>query len=207
MSATATIQDEPCVAPILDTWRNWDRAGSWLWSPRVPWSVDELALVLDVLRPIARVREALFGGPPDAPPLATPEHEWPEGVRHDVFERSLVEAARAAAVPITTIDIVLDLRVWVRTAPSPATPVLGWVRSAAEMSLYLDDQSPYGALMIHHTLFVDGNLSGEPNTELHRLNQPLLCDALAAIESRLGPITEVEGLPGVSRTGFASLDS
>ena len=34
---------------------------------------------------------------------------------------------------------------------------------------------------------MDGNLAGDTNTELHRLNQPLLRDTLAAIESRLGP--------------------
>lgn len=201
------LRDEPCVVPVMDTWRNWDRAGSWLWSPRIPWNVDQLAAVLEVLHPIARTREALLGGPPDAPPLAMPERVWHDGVAHAVFERSLVEAARTAAVPITTIDLVLDLRVWVRTATTRTMPVLGWVRSAAEVSLYFAGRNPYGALVIHHTLFIDGKLAGDPNIELHRLNQPLLRDVLAAIESRFGPIIEVEGLPGVSPTGFTSSDS
>lgn len=202
----ASPHDEPCTAPIMDTWRNWDGAGSWTWSPRGPWGVDQLAAVLDALHPIARVRAAVFGGPPDVPPLAMPERTWPEGVTHDAFERSLVEAALNEAVPITTIDLVLDLRVWVRTATSGTTPVLAWVNRAAEVALYFGPTSPHGTLDIHHTLFIDGNLAGDPNTELHRLNQPLLRDALAAIESRFGPITEVAGLPGVSRTGFTSID-
>lgn len=204
---SASVCDEPRIMPIMDTWRNWDRAGTWVWTPRGAWSADRLGAVLDVLRPLARVSAAMLGGPPDAPPLATPELAWSDSVAHAAFERALVETVRTATVPITTIDIALDLRVWVRTATSRTTLVRGWVHRAAEAALYFGPTSPQGALSIHHTLFMAGNLAGDPNTDLHRLNQPLLRDALAAIELRLGPITEVEGLPGVIRTGFASLDA
>lgn len=200
----SSIRDEPCVTPIMDTWRNWDGAGSWTWSPRGPWGVEQLAAVIDALRPIARVHKAIFGGPLDASPIAMPEHTWREAVRHDDFERSLIETAVNEVAPITTIDLVLDLRVWVRTATSRVTPVLGWVCRAADVAIYFGPGAPHGTLEIHHTLFIDGNLAGDPNAELHRRNQPLLRDALAAIESRLGPIAEVAGLPGISSSGFTS---
>jgi hypothetical protein len=202
---TTTLPDEMCVQPIIDTWQIWDDAGSWTWSPRAPWSAAQLPDVLEALRPFARVREALIGGPPDAPPIATPERVWTAGLAHDAFERSLIDAALNEPVPITTIDLVVDLLVWVRTATSPTVPVLGWLSRGAVVALYFGRSSPNGTLHIHHTLFIDGDLAGDSNAELHQLNQPRLRDALSAIESRFGPITEFAGLLGINRSGFASI--
>ena len=117
----ASVYDEPCIMPTMDTWRTWDRAGTWVWTPRGAWSADQLGAVLDVLRPFARVSAAILGGSPDAPALAAPELTWSDGVAHDAFEQLLVQAVRTATVPITTIDLALDLRVWVRTATAHLT--------------------------------------------------------------------------------------
>jgi hypothetical protein len=128
---TAPVYDESCIVPIVDTWRNWDRAGTWVWTLRNAWSADQLGAVLDVLRPFARVSAAILGSSPDAPPLTTPEFAW-DSIAHAAFEQVLVGAVRAATVPVTTIDLALDLRVWIRTATSRTMPVRGWVHHAAE---------------------------------------------------------------------------
>ena len=54
------------------------------------------------------------------------------------------------------------------------------------------------ALSLGHTLFVDY----PDNAVLYRANHPLLARALAALTARFGPVTEVEGLPGVFEGGF-----
>jgi hypothetical protein len=212
----SSLREAPPIEPLQDTWGRFKHAASWMWSPRsrpasdeAPalnvWGAGQLAELLEALRPIARVRKASFNGPPDSPPLAAPECHWdwrqapPAG-----FERSLIEAVRTAPSPITTVELMFDLYVWVRTATASA-PVRGWLAGAAQGDLQFETSSPYGALMMNHTLFRDGATHGDSNAELHRLNSPLLRQALAAIEERLGPITEVEGLPDVTRTGFASI--
>jgi hypothetical protein len=102
------------------------------------------------------------------------------------------------------VELSFDLDVWVRTTEG-RTPVRGWVRNVMSGEFMLETASPYGALMMDHTLFLGGSLHGVSNTDLHRLNAPLLANALEAIEARLGPITEVSGIGGVTRTGFKSM--
>ena len=134
-----------------------------------------------------------------------PKFTWNEqNASHAEFELSLVEFIRTASNAVTSIEMTFDLYVWVHTA-TVNSPVRGWVRKTAEVGLQLEIRNPYGALSMDHTLFRDGATHGESNAELHRLNNPLLKEALAAIEARLGPIVEIEGLPDVTRTGFKTL--
>ncbi len=209
-------RDQPCIEAVMDTWRNWSGAGTWTWAPRTRptgdaaadldrWGAAQVAALLEALRPFARVREALLDGPPEAPLVASGEFRWSGEAPHAEFERAVIDAVRTASGPVTTIDLAFDLHVWVRTAASPTMPVRGWVRGLGTASLVVRRADPYGALSVHHTLFVDGILNGDSNAELHRLDQPLLRDALDSLEARLGPIVEVAGVPGVGRTGFASV--
>lgn len=209
-----SLRDNDTVEPLLDTWRYFKYAASWMWSPRSrpasnearvlnAWGADQLTSLLEALRPIARVRTALLNGPPDSPPLSNPEFTWDKRqTPHAGFERRLAEALRKAPIPITSLELTLDLYVWVRTAAAH-TPTRGWVRGLADADLQFEVESPYGALMMNHTLFRDGATHGDSNAELYRLNSPLLKQALAAIETRLGPIEHIQGLPGVTRTGFS----
>ncbi|WP_375771384.1 hypothetical protein NR798_10925 [Archangium gephyra] len=209
-------RDEDTLEPLLDTWRRFKYAASWTWHPRSRpasdearelnvWGAGQLADLLEVLRPIARVRTAHFNGPPGAPPPPVLESDWNEQeTSHTGFERRLVELVRTTHGPLTGVELTFDLYVWVRTATARA-PVRGWVRGAAEGVLLFETHEPYGVLSMDHTLFRDGATHGDSNAELHRLNNPLLKEALAEIEVRLGPIEHVEGLPGVTRTGFDSL--
>ncbi|MET0403001.1 MAG: hypothetical protein ABW123_11390 [Cystobacter sp.] len=79
------------------------------------------------------------------------------------------------------------------------------MRNGADVDLQFETHNPTGVLSMAHTLFRDGNINGSPNTELHHLNNPLLKNLLTTIEARLGPIEYVEGMPGVTRTGFETL--
>ncbi len=209
--------DDPCVPARLDTWRNCSAAGRWTWSiDRQPasdavadvnaWATAELKGLFDAIRPFARVREMLLDEGTDVPPEAldvtSRELRWQPGVPHDAFERHLLERTRTMSVPIANIALAFDLLVWVRTDASPTVPVLGWVHRIGGGTLALRPLPAGASLEMHSTLFFSGNWYGDSNLELSRLNQPLLRDALAAIEAKGGPITEVDGLPSVSRTGF-----
>ncbi|HEX8705972.1 MAG TPA: hypothetical protein VF815_44460 [Myxococcaceae bacterium] len=212
----SSLRDEPPIEPLLDTWGRFNDAARWRWSLRTrpasdeapvlnAWGAGQVAEFLEALRPIARVRQAFFNGPPDSPPLAVPEHTWNERQEsHARFESALLEAVRTSPTPITSAELRFDLYVWVRT-PTSGAPVRGWVAGTAESDLQFETRNPYGSLTMDHTLFRDGATYWDANTTLHRLNSPLLRQALAAIEARLGPIQEVEGLPDVTRTGFESI--
>lgn len=212
-----TSRDNPTIEPVMDSWRNYSDAASWIWEPRsrpesdeAPalnvWGAEQLSQLLEAIRPLARVRKAFFGGPPESRPLPVPERTWDERESSNAgFERMLIHSLRTASIPITVVELRFDLDVWVRTKEG-RVPVRGWVRGAMRGELMLETQNPYGALMMNHTLFLGGALHGVSNADLHRLNAPLLAEALEAIEARLGPITEVDGLEAVMRTGFKPMD-
>lgn len=210
-------RDADTLEPLMNTWRWFKDGATWYWVPRSrpasdavqdlnPWSAAQLAEVLSAFRAIARVRMAVFNTPPESPPLSTSEWRWiPQETPHAAFENKLVTAVKTEPHPLTSATLTLDLDVWVRVA-SRKTPVRGWVPDAARVHLLFERNSPYGALSMDHTLFMDGATYDDSNAELHRLNQPLLQETLAAIEARVGFISEVEGrLPGVCRTGFGSI--
>lgn len=209
-------RDEDTVEPLLDTWRHFKYAASWMWSCHSkpvsdgacvlnPWGASQLAGLLEALRHLARLRTALFNGPPGAPLIAAPEYAWKDQAeKHSGFERRVLDALRTSPGTVTSVEMTFDLHVWVRTAMDQA-PVRGWVRDAAEGDFQFELNHSHGAFSMDHTLFRDGATHGDSNAVLHRLNSPLLKDALAAIEERLGPIEHVEGLEGVTRSGFASI--
>jgi hypothetical protein len=208
-----TSRDNPPITPVMDSWRNYSSAASWLWTPRSrpegddaptlnAWGAEQLSQFLEALRPFARIRTAFFGGPPESRPLPVPEHTWDERESsHAGFERMLIHALRTASIPITVVELSFDLDVWVRTQEG-SPPARGWVRGLMRGELMLEMENPYGAVMMNHTLFLGGSFHGRSNADLHRLNAPMLATALKTIEARLGPITEVEGLDEVTRTGF-----
>ena len=80
----------------------------------------------------------------------------------------------------------------------------GWLRLPTELELRSPgaDGTSYAHLTFDHTLFRIESADGIDNGELHALNAPVLESALRRWEQRLGPITEVDGLIGISRYGF-----
>ena len=120
--------DDACLTPLLDTWRPFDGAASWLFTPRIkpaspaavdltPWAAAQLAALLGGLREITRVREARLDRPPDGSPHSHPHLRWnPNMASSQDFERQLLEAVRGAPGPVTSIEVVFDLHAYVRTA-------------------------------------------------------------------------------------------
>lgn len=212
-----TARNNPSIAPVMDSWGNHSSSASWIWVPRSrpdseaaaalnAWGTEQLSRLLEAVRPLARVRTAFFGGPPEVPPLPEPERTWNERESsHTGFEQLLIRSLRTAPTPVTVVELSFDIDVWVRTEEN-RPPVRGWVRSAMDGELMLEAESPYGALTINHTLFLGHSLHGVPNTELHRLNAPLITQVITSITEQLGPITEMEGLQGVTLTGIPLLD-
>jgi hypothetical protein len=196
-------RDDACVEPILDSWRMHREAGSWRWYIRPEphsgtvtgfnrWAAHHAALLIAALTPLVRIYRGFAGA------LEIPIRT---GESHDAFDRRLLEAIRRAPDTVTSIELSLDLWAYARTLDSPTTPVRGWIHGIGKAYLLLAPPS-FGAFDMDCTLFVDTEESDEPNEELHRLNQPLLRRALAAVESTWGPIVEFEGMDGVSETGF-----
>jgi len=196
-------RDDACVEPILDSWRMHREAGSWRWYIRPePASgtvagfnrraADHGARLVAALKPLVRIYRGFVG----AVEVSIRRHE-----PHDAFDRRLLEAIRRAPDTVTSIELSLDLSAYARTINSPTTPVRGWIHGIGKAYLLLAPPS-FGAFDIDCTLFLDTEESDQPNEELHRLNQPLLRSALAAIASIWGPIVEYQGMDGVSETGF-----
>lgn len=212
-----SLRDADTLQPLLETWRRFKYAASWLWTPRSrpvgetpqalnAWGVAQLNEVFHTLSPLMRVRTALFLGRPDAPPPPVSKFTWAGHEEpHAKFEQKLIDFMKECPIALGSVEMTFDLHVWVHLELRQA-PVRGWVDEAANVDLDFEPRSPYGALSMNHTLFRDGATHGDSNAELHRLNNPLLKKTLEMIESRLGTIDEVEGLPDVTRTGFESQD-
>lgn len=209
------LEDAPCITPCLDSWSHRDHAAKWMWTPRSrpstdradvlnAWTAGQIEALLAALGPLARLRSVIFTS---AAPLPRSLVQHDLGAAGSLDQSSLVRqvmtALGMAPAPVTSVELTLDLYVWVHTQPE-LPPVQGWIHGLARVDLQSETDSPYGALMMNHTLFRDGTTLVRSNAGLHRLNQPLLAAALAQIESRLGPIESVEGLPDVDRGGFCS---
>lgn len=211
-----SIQDAPCITPCLDSWSHRDHAATWMWTPRSrpssdqadvlnAWTVGQIEALLRAFGPWARLRSAWLTSPAKLP-QASAQYVWGTTASSDQagFVREVLTALATSAAPVTSVELTLDLFVWVRTQPN-LPPEQGWILGLARVDLQSETESPYGALMMNHTLFRDGQTLVRSNAELHRLNQPLLAAALTEIESSLGLIDSVEGLPDVYGGGFRSL--
>ena len=207
--------DEPPIEPLMRTWKNASYAGSWTWTPATrpasdtpkdlnPWARSQLQAIFEAFDGFARLRSLLVQGPADGPQPAVSKYSWNGETPHSRWLQSVLAGVASSSAPITAIEAELDLHVWVETRDSDPGPRLAWVASLADLDLAAEAQNPYGCLWVHHTLFRDGNQTGESNAELHRLNQPLLREGLRRIAERVGPITDIEGVD-VCVEGFHSL--
>ena len=160
------------------------------------WSARFVREVLDALGASARARSALLEGPPGAA-LGSPAMALPTAAQ-------LAGALSVQPQLVQTVDIELDLHVWYRSIAG-TQPTLAWLERGAMLWVALGD-APSVALTVDHTLFIDGNLNGDPNHELYLKNQPILAGMIAALSRRLGPVAEFEGLPSVTAAGYAPDD-
>ena len=199
-------RDLPCISPLRDSWRGHKYAASWMWEPPGQTeplnlsSARRLEIVLERLAPIARLRSVLFNEPSGGESL--PLLQWQEG-SNEAFQHEVLATLGNAENPINDAEIWLDLFAWVHVE-GQSLPVQGWLERGAWLDISFETETPYTSLSIDHTLYRDGNSNGPSNHELHLLNAPLLRSVLAAMEEAEGPITEVDGLPDVTREGFVA---
>lgn len=116
-----------------------------------------------------------------------------------------MQAVREYPVPLDTLNIEVDLFVYVRTQESPERPIRAWVRLPRNEFIILggpENQQPYLRFETGYTLFRPLSKDYEDNSELYSLNQPLLENALRRWEQRFGAICEVDGIPGIYEYGF-----
>lgn len=164
------------------------------------WSARFVREVLDALGASARARSALLEGPPGAA-LGSPAMALPTAAQ-------LAGALSVQPQLVQTVDIELDLHVWYRSIAG-TQPTLAWLERGAMLWVALGD-APSVALTVDHTLFIDGNLNGDPNHELYLKNQPILaacsptCPAASA-QSRSSKASPASRPPATRRTmGSAS---
>jgi hypothetical protein len=116
---------------------------------------------------------------------------------------------RGCSTRIVEAQLALDLCVWFRTASSPVQPRRGWLRTGhteIEISVQPDTNEGYATLALDHSLFAARSPELDDNGELHRLDAPLLEQALRRWQARIGARSvELSGaLVGVRDHGFSS---
>ena len=146
-------RDATNTQPLLKTWCWLKYAASWLWQPRSrpadestqalsDWSATQLGDVFNTLRPLMRVRTALFHGHPDGPLLAAPKFTWDDQEEaHGIFEQRLIRFAKECPNPLGLVEMTFDLYVWVHVELKQ-TPIRGWVSEAANVDLDFKPHNP-----------------------------------------------------------------
>ena len=129
--------------------------------------------------------------------------KWTTNSSYNEYVRKTAKKIKEFNAAIDTLEIQVDLFVFIRTEESPETPVRGWVRHLGKFAFCSKTFTgkPYIYFEIDHTLFCSSS-SYEDNTELYDLNQPLLEKALRNWEQKVGTINEYDGLEGIYKYGF-----
>jgi hypothetical protein len=166
------------------------------------WYVVALSKTVESFAHLARPRFAHFSSLEEGTNLVV--LQWDGIVSVGSYIEKIVEAIQNYAAPIYTLEMEADLYVYARTEDSPTTPVRGWFGLPSEFLLRGASEA-YSANLcfeIAYTLFCPRSMDGSDNSELYTLNQPLLEQAMHSWEAQIGPIDEVDGLPGIYEYGF-----
>jgi hypothetical protein len=208
------VQYSPPGEPLYDTWGGTKYLNRWcVDSPRTftsfearevnEWFATTLRATLEAFSLFARPWWIEFTTifVEGVGPVAL--ERGPDQSDSDFLEAAL-QAIRQYEAPIYSLDVEVDLWVYVRTEESPEQPVRTWIRSGSQFTFYggAENPQPSVCLLVEHSLFAPSNSYGWSNQELHALNQPLLEQALRRWEQQLSPITEVEGGDGIYQYGF-----
>ena len=161
---------------------------------------DTVAGLLDDFISLARLRTATLLAN-DGPTCLT----WRADEPYAQFHARLLDAIAAHPLPLTAVELGLDVRVWVRTTDSPDRPQLAWLSyPGIELGLHLDD-STWVDFSLDNTLFSAFTYPDEDPNPLYPLNQPLLEAALRRLRARATePLDRTGELPGTYEFGFSS---
>lgn len=199
------------IEPLYDTWGAKKYAGFWgitqpfdFTSLSVAevnaWYVTSTYQTLDTFSQWARAFEVSFRA------LSSSEVRvsWSKEESYCTYLERVAQAIQEYPAPIYSLDILVDLKVYVRTPASSKRPVQAWVRLPSEFRIWGGPENVDATFSFNvaHTLFAPWGNEGQDNRELLRLNQPRLEQALCRWEQRFGPISDYEGLSGIFEYGF-----
>lgn len=205
-------QDVNTVTPLLDTWRVQKYAGAWCItlsgtgsaSEGNAWYATTMRKTLEAFAHLARPRQVRFGTivVEGVDKVTLP---WKGDITLDTYIQNTMDAIQQYPAPIYSLEIQLDLFVYVRTSISPDKLVRVWISPPSEFVFWgtSETSGPYLCFEVAHTLFCPRSPDGDDNSELYALNQPLLEQALRSWEAQFGAISDVEGLPGIYEYGFS----
>lgn len=220
LSSDRSIQQEqtaPPVEPVYDTWELKKDAGAWCIAPAFDflslttrevnaWFAGVVTGMLEAFGGLVRAWRVDFNTS-YREDIEGVRLEWQPGNSYQAYIADVLKTIKAFPAPIDTINIEIDLCVYVRTEQSPHKPVRAWVRLPSDFAIWggPENKKPYLCFEIDHTLFRPESLYGDnDNRELYLLNQPVLEQALRKWERRFGTIRDVEGMSGIYEYGFST---
>src|SRR5262245_35493366 len=207
MSPDAPDPDAPSREAIRDTWRWKQDAASWQASLTVPegdrttrnlWVAATVDGLLADFASLARVRTAMLLDD-ERPTRLTRSADEP----HAQFRARVVDEIRKHPLPLTDVELGLDVRVWVVTTDSPDRPELAWLSVAGiVLARHLDDRA-WIDFSLENTLFSAFTYPDKDPNPLYALNQPLLEGALHRLRARATePLDRSGELTGTYEFGF-----
>lgn len=216
------------VEPLCDTWGAKKSAGSWdlilefdynnkSVQEHNNWYAETLKKTLEAFSFLAKAYAISFGV---SIYNSQNKHEVISLIRqenqsYNNYIKTACEAIKQYSTDIDSISIGFDFFVYVRTEKSFSKPVRTWIREFGKsndlgsmtMNLSVEDEEAGILFSMNHTLFYPFSYqTGEDNSELFELNQPLLEEALRNWEQELEGEIEVDGLPGIYKYGFLPED-
>ena len=219
----------PCAIPLCDTWDYKDNAGYWDLELKFDyskksvlehnhWYASTLKDTIESLSSLTRAYEIYFN------PITSAKDQyegvalrWQQNQSYEEYLENIFGAIRKYPADVNSVNVCFDFFVYVRTEKSFPKPVRAWIREFREsielnrmmIDLSLEDREPGILFTMDHTLFYPFSYNADnndDNTELFKLNRPLLEEALKNWEQKFNTEIEANGLPGVYKYGYLPQD-
>ena len=214
MQNQSVSENLPSIEPLIDTWRILSNVGTWYitldnldfthlsYQEINEWYYKTVTNTLEAFSEFGRVWK-VFLSPSNREKFKGIVLEWQLEESYQVYVEKVLRAIKTFPDIICTLEISIDLLVFVRTKQSPNKPIRAWIRNLGSFSFCggLIHGKPFLYFDIEHTLFCLSTYYDE-NVELYSLNQPLLENTLRSWEQKIGKINEVEGIEGIYEYGF-----
>jgi hypothetical protein len=192
------------IKPLLDTWGVLE-GNRISWHPEQyfdftslstsevnSWYSDTVTKTLGSFSNFARVWEVSFGTDYSRANAARPMLlKWETGTSYDDYVKRIIAEVESFSAPIYSLEMKVDLSVYVRTLESPSHPIQGWVRHLGEFKIWGGPEvgrEPGIFFEIGVTLFHSSYFRYGDNSELYSLNSHLLTNALHQWEGHFGSL-------------------
>ena len=216
-------QDQIQIKPLLTTWGYKKDSGDWDMSfpseflcstikQQKESYIKVIKITLDVFDDFARVYKISISSFPETKSkLGCIFIEWQQEEDYEKYLERILDTINNHPDEIYTIELYVELNVFVYTKESPEKPIRTWVRyfdESLEMGKFSIDIStredePSMRFFLEHTLFYPFSYqNNEDNTELFELNRAFLEKAFRCWEKKFDSEIEAGGLPGIYKYGF-----